>query len=137
MRCAVVPRSALENNVWHLCQPAAQVCCAASMEQHLSSPETHTTHPIDRPPHHHPQSPGLQKQEPAAKKRKKGDKSKKQEPELDYDPTLHPWRPFDREKDLAAGRGGGSASAEDMLKSARALGSRFSGGQGSGGRTFL
>lgn len=55
--------------------------------------------------------------------------------DLGYDPTAHPWRPFDREKDLGPGLQA-KASAADMLKGTRALGSKFSGGQG-GGRTFL
>lgn len=55
--------------------------------------------------------------------------------ELGYDPAQHPWRPFDREKDLGPGLKA-RAKAEDLLKGQRALGSKFSGGQG-GGRTFL
>lgn len=55
--------------------------------------------------------------------------------ELGYDPAQHPWRPFDREKDLGPGLNA-KAKAEDLLNGQRALGSKFSGGQG-GGRTFL
>lgn len=78
------------------------------------------------------------------KKRKtdKGEKSAKGDKggkgaagELGYDPAQHPWRPFDREKDLGPGLNA-RAKAEDLLKGQRALGSKFSGGQ-SGSRTFL
>lgn len=55
--------------------------------------------------------------------------------DLGYDPTAHPWRPFDREKDLGPGLQA-KANAAELLKGTRALGSKFSGGQG-GGRTFL
>lgn len=55
--------------------------------------------------------------------------------DLGYDPAAHPWRPFDREKDLGPGLQA-KANAADLLKGTRALGSKFSGGQG-GGRTFL
>ena len=55
--------------------------------------------------------------------------------ELGYDPTQHPWRPFDREKDLGPGLDA-RANAAQLLKGERALGSKFGGGQG-GGRTFL
>lgn len=46
----------------------------------------------------------------------------------------HPWRPFDREKDLNIGPK--PVSKEAILKSAGTLGSRF-GGTGAGGRSFL
>lgn len=80
-----------------------------------------------------------QQQEPTKKKRKKGDKAaagagaKQQQ---DWDPTQHPWRPFDREKDLGPGLDA-KANPADLLKNAKALGSRFSGGQGSQHRSFL
>lgn len=77
------------------------------------------------------------------KKKRKKDKGEKGggsskgsgKADLGYDPAQHPWRPFDREKDLGPGLNA-RAKAEDLLKGQRALGSKFSGGQG-GGRTFL
>ncbi len=76
------------------------------------------------------------------RKKEKGEKGGKDKGEkgggkgdLGYDPAQHPWRPFDREKDLGPGLNA-KAKAEDLLKGQRALGSKFSGGQG-GGRTFL
>jgi hypothetical protein len=87
-------------------------------------------------------------QGPEKKKRKKdkGDKEQKAAAaagagaagasEQDWDPTQHPWRPFDREKDLGAGLKG-PANPQDLLNNAKALGTRFAGGQGSADRTFL
>lgn len=46
----------------------------------------------------------------------------------------HPWRPFDREKDLNIGPK--PVSKEDILKRAGTLGSRF-GGNAAGSRQFL
>jgi hypothetical protein len=56
-------------------------------------------------------------------------------PDLGYDATQHPWRPFNRETDLGPGLDAKSNAAQ-LLKGERALGSKFGGGQG-GGRTFL
>lgn len=74
------------------------------------------------------------------KKRKKGGKGEgggaaAAADALGYDPAQHPWRPFDREKDLGPGLSA-KAKAEDLLKAQRSLGSKFAGSQG-GGRTFL
>ena len=52
-----------------------------------------------------------------------------------YDTAAHPWRPFDREKDMGPGLDAKKNAAE-LLKGERALGSKFAGSQG-GGRTFL
>ena len=65
----------------------------------------------------------------------KGGSGKGGAADLGYDPTQHPWRPFDREKDLGPGLES-RAQAADMLKGAPTLGSKFSGSQ-QGGRTFL
>jgi hypothetical protein len=81
--------------------------------------------------------------EKASKKRKadgsKGDKKngdkKNTAEQLGYDPKMHPWRPFDREKDLGPGLNARS-NAADLLKGTQALTSKFGGSQ-SGGRTFL
>lgn len=86
---------------------------------------------------------GGKKKEKKEKKKKKKEKKQKTEGggggggggDAGYDPTQHPWRPFDREKDLGPGLDA-KAKAQDLLKGQRALGSKFSGGQG-GGRTFL
>jgi curved DNA-binding protein CbpA len=53
----------------------------------------------------------------------------------DWDRAAHPWRPFDREKDLDSGPPKAS-NPREMLNSLPALGSRFAGTQG-GGRSFL
>ncbi|GAB4822070.1 hypothetical protein N2152v2_009116 [Parachlorella kessleri] len=78
-------------------------------------------------------------QEPEKKKRKKEKGAGKKQAaaaEQDWDATQHPWRPFDREKDLGPGLKG-PANPQDLLQNAKALGSKFSGGQGSTHRTFL
>ncbi|KAL4855003.1 DnaJ subfamily C member 14 [Chlorella vulgaris] len=68
----------------------------------------------------------------AGKKQKAGPAAA---PDLGYDATQHPWRPFNRETDLGPGLDAKSNAAQ-LLKGERALGSKFGGGQG-GGRTFL
>ena len=47
----------------------------------------------------------------------------------------HPWRPFDRERDMGASLR--PASREDMLKQTGSLTNRFSGGDAAQKRTFL
>lgn len=81
----------------------------------------------------------LHAEKQAGEKKKKRKKEKGKEgggggADAGYDPTQHPWRPFDREKDLGPGLDA-KAKAADLLKGQRSLGSKF-GSQG-GGRTFL
>lgn len=52
----------------------------------------------------------------------------------EWDPTVHPWRPFDREKDLNIGPK--VVSKEELLKKSGTLDSRFA-GTPSGQRSFL
>ena len=52
-----------------------------------------------------------------------------------WDPTQHPWRPFDREKDLGPGLGSAKVDAAKMIENAKALSSRF--GSGGATRSFL
>ncbi len=80
-------------------------------------------------------SNGVQEEKRKKKKQKLEEKSKaKAEPSEDWDPSSHPWRPFDREKDLNMGPK--SLSKEEMLKKAGTLDSRFA-GTPSGQRSFL
>ncbi|EIE21657.1 DnaJ-domain-containing protein [Coccomyxa subellipsoidea C-169] len=77
----------------------------------------------------------LKEEKRKKKKQKLEEKSKaKAEPSEDWDPSSHPWRPFDREKDLNMGPK--SLSKEEMLKKAGTLDSRFA-GTPSGQRSFL
>jgi len=54
----------------------------------------------------------------------------------DWDRSAHPWRPFDREKDLEI-KPTGRTNPQELLKNMKGLKSRFGGGNSSGGRTFL
>jgi curved DNA-binding protein CbpA len=69
----------------------------------------------------------------AGKKRKKidgGDGGKKgKEDEDDWDREAHPWRPFDREKDLEI-KPSGSRDPKELLKNMKGLSSRFAGSGG-------
>ncbi|KAK9908498.1 hypothetical protein WJX75_008702 [Coccomyxa subellipsoidea] len=71
------------------------------------------------------------------KKKQKVEEKRKGKPETDkegWDPSAHPWRPFDREKDLNIGPK--TLSKEEMLKKSGTLDSRFA-GTPSGQRSFL
>jgi len=72
-----------------------------------------------------------------SKKRKKGGEGGERAAQAgggDWDRTAHPWRPFDRERDLEV-KPSGAANPQELLKSMKALGSRFAGS--STGRSFL
>jgi curved DNA-binding protein CbpA len=70
----------------------------------------------------------------ASKKRKKSSKEGEagEEEEDDWDREAHPWRPFDREKDLEI-KPSGSRDPKELLKTMKGLSSRFA-GSGNGAR---
>lgn len=78
------------------------------------------------------------------KKRKKesgGDKDGNKNEDEDWDREAHPWRPFDRERDLEI-KPSGASDPKELLKNMKGLSSRFAGSSGrgggsSGGRSFL
>lgn len=72
----------------------------------------------------------VEKHQESVKSRSK--KKSKQEPVKDEWEGKHPWKPWDREKDLTAGRQSVNLDAENMVKD---LSSRFS--SGSFQRNFL
>ena len=80
----------------------------------------------------------LQEEKRQKKKRKAEQKQKQGEASTvagddSWNPALHPWRPFDREKDLNMGPK--PADKDQLMKSAGNLTSRF--GSKSGQRNFL
>lgn len=81
----------------------------------------------------------LQAEKRQKKKRKAEEKQKQQGDAVagggddSWNPSLHPWRPFDREKDLVMGPR--IADKDQLMKSAGDLTSRF--GSKSGQRNFL
>jgi curved DNA-binding protein CbpA len=64
------------------------------------------------------------------RKRKKASGGGKEENEDDWDREAHPWRPFDREKDLDI-KPSGSRDPQELLKNIKGLSSRFAGSKSS------
>ena len=75
------------------------------------------------------------------KKRKNGKEEEEEVGGEDWDRAAHPWRPFDREKDIER-KPSGVNNPQELLKNMKGLSSRFAGsgggaGGGAGGRSFL
>jgi curved DNA-binding protein CbpA len=84
---------------------------------------------------HREQQEAAAKADKAARRAEKKRRREGGAPPAAAAPAPEPRRPFDRERDLAAGHGGG-ADPTELMKKLPALGSRFGGGP-AGGRSFL
>lgn len=73
----------------------------------------------------------LEKQQKLTKKQKKAENSDggMRQADADWDRTAHPWRPFDRDRDLEVKPAGGPMNPQDLLKGTQGLSSRFARGR--------
>jgi hypothetical protein len=70
----------------------------------------------------------LEKQRKNEKKGKKAEAGTARHTGADWDRTVHPWRPFDRDQDLEIKPAGGRIDPKDLLKGTQGLSSRFARG---------